>query len=77
MHCISVTVTKLCIINFVNKSNGITIFCLIDYPGLKNCDVIEDLRRQVLSAFRAYTTGKSYGCCLYKLCFGLVCIASL
>jgi len=30
-----------------------------DYPGLRNTDAIEDLRKQILNAFRAYTTGLS------------------
>jgi len=30
-----------------------------DYPGLRNAAAIEDLRRHILNAFRAYTTGLS------------------
>ena len=33
--------------------------CAVDYPGLRNAAAIEDLRRNILSAFRAYTTGLS------------------
>lgn len=32
----------------------------LDFPGLKNPAAIEELRKQVLSAFRAYTTGMLY-----------------
>jgi len=38
------------------------ILCCVfdaDYPGLRNAAAIEDLRRHILNAFRAYTTGLS------------------
>jgi len=38
----------------------VVVVDFVDYPGLKNAAAIEDLRRNILSAFRAYTTGQSH-----------------
>ena len=46
-----------------------------DYPGLKNPGVIEELRKQMLYAFRAYTTGWFSNFCMFfviQLCIGTV-----
>ena len=32
--------------------------CVVDFPGLNDCGVIEEKRAEVLKAFRAYTTGE-------------------
>jgi len=44
------------------SSSMMSCCCIIvdaDYPGLRNAAAIEDLRRHILNAFRAYTTGLS------------------
>ena len=43
--------------------------CVVDFPGLNDCGVIEEKRAEVLKAFRAYTTGEDMVLTMEGFCF--------
>ena len=43
--------------------------CVVDFPGLNDCGIIEEKRAEVLKAFRAYTTGEDMVLTMEGFCF--------